>query len=70
MPMPRKPQDPIGVARLMIRRHGLRAGAIAAARASEARLGGAPAEFDRWRSVQAAISELRQTPPHEAAASR
>jgi hypothetical protein len=64
----RKPQDPIGVARLMIRRHGLRAGAVAAARASEAQLGGAPAELDRWRAVQTAISELRRTAPDRAAA--
>lgn len=68
MPNLRKPQDPIGVARLMIRRHGLRAGAVAAARASEARLGGAPADLDRWRSVQAVISELRRTAAHAPAA--
>ena len=68
MPSARKPQDPIGVARLMIRRHGLRAGAVAAVRASEAQLGGAPAELDRWRSVQAAISELRRTASDRTAA--
>ncbi len=53
--------DPIQTARLLIDRHGLRAGAVATERASEAQLAGETAEFDRWRSVQSAIAELRRT---------
>lgn len=61
-------EQPIELARMLIDRHGLRAAAVAEERATEAQLAGAAAEFDRWRSVQAAIAELRRTAPHGAAA--
>jgi len=54
-------QDSIQIARNLIDRHGLRAGAVAEQAASEAQLAGQAAELDRWRSVQAAIAELRRT---------
>lgn len=54
-------QDPIQVARMLIDRHGLRAGAVAEERAKEAHLAGQTADLDHWRSVQAAIAELRRT---------
>lgn len=60
-------QDPIQVARMLIDRHGMRAGAVAEQRASEARLAGAVAELDHWSAVQAAIAELRRT-AHQATA--
>lgn len=54
-------QDPIQVARMLIGRHGLRAAAVAEERAKEAHLAGQTADLDRWRSVQAAVAELRRT---------
>ena len=56
-------QDPIQVARMLIDRHGLRAGAVAQERISEAQQSGETAELDHWRSVQAALIELRRTVP-------
>ena len=54
----------VELARMLIERHGLRAGAVATERASEAQLAGEAAEFHRWQSVQAAISDLRRTARH------
>ncbi len=54
-------QDPLDLARMLIDRHGIRASAVAEERAKEAQLAGHVAELDRWRSVQAAIAELRRT---------
>jgi hypothetical protein len=59
-------EDPIQTARMLIDRHGLRAGAVAEERANEAQLAGQTVELDRWRSVQAAIAELRRTAPQGA----
>jgi hypothetical protein len=52
-------QNSVQVARQLIMRHGLRAGAVAQEYASEARLGGQTASADHWQAVQAAIAELR-----------
>ena len=62
-------QNPIQVARQLIGRHGLRAGAVAQEYASEARLGGQTASADHWQAVQAAIAELKGA-ERKAAASR
>ncbi len=59
--MPMSMNDTLHTAQMLIDRHGLRAGAVATERASEAQLAGESAEFSRWQSVQAAISELRRT---------
>jgi hypothetical protein len=53
--------DSIKIAKMMMERHGLRAGAIAQERANEAQLASDPEGLDRWRSVQGAIVELRST---------
>ncbi len=53
--------NPIETARALIDRHGLRAGAVAEHCADEARLAGRTQELDHWRSVQAALAELRRT---------
>lgn len=55
------PPNPIEIARLLIARHGLRAGAVAQERAEEARLSGSPAQLDRWSAVQAALADLRRS---------
>ncbi|MDA8049075.1 MAG: hypothetical protein M0002_03555 [Rhodospirillales bacterium] len=60
-------EDPIGVARQVIERHGIRAAAVAEERATEARLAGNAAELDRWQSVQLLIAELRRTAGRKAA---
>jgi hypothetical protein len=52
-------QNPVQIARQLIKRHGLRAGAVAQEYAAEARLGGQAASVDHWLAVQAAIAELR-----------
>ena len=49
------------VAQAMIRRHGLRAGAVALEHAAESRVGGGTAEHDRWQAVHALICELKRT---------
>ena len=54
-------EHPIEIARMLIHRHGLRAGAMAQQRVEEARIGGRTDELDRWHSVQAAVAELRRT---------
>lgn len=41
--------------------HGLRAQAVVRERIDEARLQGDASAMDRWRNVEAAISELRRT---------
>ena len=59
--------DPIQLAHMLIDRHGLRAGAVAQERATEARLGGQTEDLHRWRAVELAIVELRRT-AHQPAA--
>ncbi len=49
------------VAHAMIRRHGLRAGAVALERAAETRIGGGTAEHERWQAVHTLICELKRT---------
>ncbi len=56
-------EHPLDLARMLIDRHGLRAGAVAEERATEAQHAGRTAELDRWRAVQAAVAELRRTAP-------
>ena len=51
----------LDIARLTIRRHGLRAQAVAMERAAEMRLQGDAAGFDHWQAIGAAIRELRRT---------
>lgn len=58
----------VDVARMMIRRHGLRAQAVAEERAGELRQQGDVAGFDHWQSVHAVIRELRRTAGLHAAA--
>ena len=58
-----EPADLTQTARMMIDRHGLRAQAVAAERASEMQIAGQSAEFERWQSIGAAIAELRRTEP-------
>ena len=60
-------EHPIEIARMLIDRHGLRAGAVAQQRVEEARMAGRTDELDRWHSVQAAVAELRRT-AHQGAA--
>jgi hypothetical protein len=62
-------QPAIETARKMIRLHGLRAQAIAAAHTAELRLQGDTAAMDHWQQIQVAISELRPAmlAPNEAA---
>jgi hypothetical protein len=48
-------------ARLMIKRHGLRAQAVALERVQEMRLQGDTAGLDRWQAIYAAICELRRS---------
>jgi hypothetical protein len=49
---------------MMIERYGLRAAAVAQERVAEAQVSGQTASLDHWRSVQAAIAELRRTSHH------
>jgi hypothetical protein len=60
-------EDPVRVARTLIDRHGLRAAAVAEQQANEAQLAARVEKLDFWRSVQAAVAELRRTAPHHAA---
>ena len=60
-------KDPIELARMLIDRHGVRAGAVVQERVNEAQHAGQTAELDLWRSVQAAVAELRRT-AHQAKA--
>jgi hypothetical protein len=54
-------QDSKDTARLMIKRHGLQAQAVALEHVHEMRLQGDTAGLDRWQSIYAAICELRRT---------
>ncbi len=49
------------IARNMIRRHGLRAQAVAMEHVAETRLQGDAAGLDHWQRTHAAICELRRT---------
>jgi hypothetical protein len=51
----------ISIAKMMIQRHGLHAGAVAHERETVAQLIPDIEELNLWRSVQSAISELRST---------
>ena len=51
----------LDIARMMIRRDGLRAQAIAMERVAEMRRQGDTAGLDHWQGVHAAICELRRT---------
>ena len=53
--------DPIRIARGLIDRHRIRAGAVAEHQLEEARLAGDTAALEHWSAVAAAISELRRT---------
>lgn len=48
-------------ARQLIKRHGLRAQAIALERVQEMRVQGDSAGLDRWQAVYAAVCELRRS---------
>lgn len=54
-------QDTRETARLMIKRHGLRAQAIALERVQEMRIQGDAAGLDRWQAIFAAICDLRRS---------
>ncbi len=54
-------QDTTETARLLIKRHGLRAQAVALERVSEMRLQGDAAGLDRWQAIYAAICDLRRS---------
>lgn len=51
----------VDIAQDMLRRHGLRAQAVALERASEMRRLGDPVGVHRWEQAYAAICELRRT---------
>jgi hypothetical protein len=51
----------VRIARNLIDRHGLRAGAFAQAQLQEARLSGDTAAVEQWTAVAAATDELRRT---------
>ena len=53
--------DTTETARQLIKRHGLRAQAIALERVQEMRLQGDAAGLDRWQAVYAAVCELRRS---------
>jgi hypothetical protein len=57
-------QDTKETARQMIKRHGLRAQAVALEHVHEARTQGDPDVLDRWEAIYAAICELRRTARH------
>ncbi len=57
MPTP----DSTDIARLMLRRHGLQARAVAFERMQEMRIAGDIAGLDRWAQVLAAIANRRYT---------
>lgn len=52
--------DPIQIARALVRRHGLRAAAVAQAHAGEQRAGGNLTAFERWHAVMRAVNTLRR----------
>ena len=53
-------QDPRNIARSVMRRHGLRAQAVALERAHEMQIKGDTAEFARWRQIHDLICELKR----------
>ena len=63
MDNPLPTHDPLQTARALMERYGLRAAAVAEQRATQAQAAGEPAQLDHWRSVAAAIAELRRTRP-------
>jgi hypothetical protein len=60
--------DILRTARDMIRRHGLRAQAMAAQRVAELRGQGQSADFEQWEQIYAVICELQRTRPADRAA--
>ncbi len=52
---------PVRTAQQLIERHGLRASAVANQYADEARAGNDAVGLHRWRQVQSAIAELRNS---------
>jgi hypothetical protein len=50
----------VAIAQMMMRRHGLRAQAVARERAAEMRLQGDAAGLNLWQAADAAIRELRR----------
>jgi hypothetical protein len=59
--MPAAVQDTREMARMMIKRHGLRAQAIALERVLEMRVQGDDAGLGRWQAIYAAICDLRRS---------
>ena len=57
----REHQDTKDTARMMIKRHGLQAQAVALERVQEMRVQGDAAGLDRWQQIYAAICELRRS---------
>ncbi len=57
----REHEDAREAARMMIKRHGLQAQAIALERVQEMRLQGDTAGLDRWQQIYAAICDLRRS---------
>jgi hypothetical protein len=57
-------QNAVLTARDMLRRHGLRAQAVALERIAELRRQGDVSSLHRWEQTHAAICELRRTAPH------
>ena len=54
-------QDTTETARQLIKRHGLRAQAIALERVQDMRVQGDAAGLNRWQAVYAAVCELRRS---------
>jgi hypothetical protein len=65
-----KQPNGLDVARMMIRRHGLRAQAVALERVAEMRQQHDAAGLDHWQQAYAAIRELRRTDMARAPAER
>ena len=55
--------DPLPAAQNMIRRHGLRAQAIAMEHLAEQRQAGDTSGLEHWQAIHVAICELRRTQP-------
>lgn len=53
--------DTTAAARMLIKRHGLRAQAIALERVQEMRVQGDAEGLDRWQAIYAAICDLRRS---------
>jgi hypothetical protein len=63
-------EDAIRIAHKLIRRFGLRAGAVAQAHAAELRAQPDAAGLAKWLQVQVAISDFRSTAPGRRSLSR